>query len=241
MDRVIDYKYGTGTLTEVRKGRPDKKEIDGMDIYNFFNVQREAIIILPRVAGIYQTFDVVFSEPICEQAKQFFEKLVKGSYAAHELKSKVMLESLFGIDRAAPDLIHVVYDYRLMPEQVVREFLGDGLGRIALSDWRKLPDFREKSTEQFPLYFEQVIHTEEEVDEDNFETVLKQKKEEARRASLTLSEQLKKYGLTRDEYAFLKGIEIIRDFEKDRKIISGKALIPEILPFFLSRLIQGRD
>lgn len=203
MEKVTEYRYGVGSLEEVRDGSVKKRNFSLSKIKRYFARQgKKKGIILPEVVGIYQEFSLVSQREFEKRAMPLLRYFVRHDTDILEEAAKFSLESRTGLeDRVNPYLISVCYNPNVVPEVVIRDFLRDFFGRVLIRDCREIPNFYDKGTEELEIALEDMIRTKDD----------EERKKNAERTGEKLDAQLKNYGLTRDEYAFLKILQNVRN------------------------------
>ncbi|MDO8622875.1 MAG: hypothetical protein Q7R52_01410 [archaeon] len=205
MDTITKYQYAYGGIEDMRK-----KDMESMDILDSpRDVQIHAImeeasrgssLIIPKFLGIYQ-----MSEPMMQTLEETeHEEEIKN----YHIQLKKMLDEagqhILGMsgrrDRFNSELIHVCYDPSFYTRGLVSDLLGEGHGRIGISPYNGCPNFGDKNTVISEVYIRRLKDISIEVDEEERRQELAKIAGEGHQELLN---QMQRFGLTRDEYAFL--------------------------------------
>lgn len=188
-------------MNDLKRGRFDnltkvtsQKELDALVS------QDKGGIIIPAFFGVYQESELKPDSAaerqylqMAEFAKRFKEDLLDNPVAA-------MLHETGEEDSCHPKLIHIGYTSAIENASLIREFFGPGMKRISISPYKNLPDFSTKDTFtlwQYTLRVNEALHNSPEKEEI---------KSLAKEVYHFLESQLKTFGLTRVEYAFMNGM-----------------------------------
>lgn len=221
MDKITNFKYSYGRLNEIKEGNLPRMELSSEMIGHFFREQPKSVIMVPELIGIYQIsslkFDGEFENECGNVEKEIFKKL--SEYNQETFKE--LLRTVFGKkDSSHSELIGIIYDSMTMPGEIARAAFNDELGRIRFFDFRNTPHFYDKNTAQLSFFMDKFAKQKRSMGE-----VLEEDKKAAEDACIRLNNQMIKYGLTREEYAFFEIMDNMKKGEqKASKIIITKSL-----------------
>jgi len=212
MDKVVKYKFAMGRLNEIKNKKLKVSEINGNyldELKKFFRIRKSGVIV-PKFAGIYQTEELVLNNQEERKYKESIEKSTRFLKEQIDFFGRNLIENYVEErDNLYPDLISVCYNGELFNVGMVRKYFEDDLGRVRFLAWQEVPNFYHKDTNLIGAFLE---------------TIKKLKSFRERKklvSSFTyefineLSEQRVKYGLTTEEFAFLK----LMESNKPKKII----------------------
>lgn len=230
MDTIAKFGYAFGRVCELKEGRFDDEELK--ESLEDLELETEGIIIIPQFVGVYQTYEI---KPDSDEEGENIEILKKrAGYIYQFLNSmaKMAIELTGKRERFNPNLIHIGFNPEIYNRGLVRECLGQGSDRISISPYQSIPNFNKKSICEKDFFLRRMNELGEPDEEKLGELA------EISRASYeVLQGQLLEFGLTREEYTFLKLLEKFREPQnKEKKIIEADS---SIFPF-LSNL-PGED
>lgn len=195
---ITKYSYSTGTLEEIKKGKISRIQI-GMETPNYSEVlfRKEGQILIPRVAGVYQERELTIETAQEREERKYVEAKMR------ELDNK-MLSKMKGItDKIHPNLIHIGYDPHIWTRKNLEMVLNDTLNRIALSPVISMPNFFEKDIAAFDEIYDEEIRVVGEDPSKVSEEEYKKMAEKLTPKIEKLFEQLKQFGLTREEWCYI--------------------------------------
>ena len=192
MDWVTTYVYSLGERDELINGdlpieSSPKKIVD--------TLKRERGVITPRFIGIYQGRQPVrLSEE--DSARATLENMMR--YGMLQMTSATVLELKGLHDSLHPQLVCIGYGPRWEP-YLVRQVMGDTLGRVAFYPAEALPNFGEKQANTtICLAIEKIKELEAQGNSaEKIRQILKPEIE-------FLKEQEQTYGFTREERTFIE-------------------------------------
>jgi len=138
MEKHITYRYGVGGLEEIKTQAESLSLMETLDeVEQKFQRAENSAIIIPRVVGVYQLFDVgdeKHEDKYSEEFREFVREVCNqtGNIAQHIIEER-------GI---SPWLIHVGYDTRSMSASILRKYFDNK--RLVYSPWMEMPNFKEK-------------------------------------------------------------------------------------------------
>ncbi len=223
MDKIRVFRYAYGGIEDLRRGEFDSMQVaDSLSAIRYDSSKK--IVVVPRFIGVYQQEELKSDSLQEKDEEEENKKVTERVRELLESLSKMALESDGIEERFHPDLMHLGYDGKLYNERIVREIFGSGLERIAVSSIEELPDFGAKSNEDYEFYCK-IKELPYEADEmKRADTIRKIASE----SYDVVTAQLREFGLTREEYAFLNILKRLKDIQKEKKIID----CPDCLRFF---------
>jgi hypothetical protein len=195
----------------------------------------EKKIIIPKVIGVYQKEGIIIKKS--EGIEEAEEEIGKKIFASSNLSLARMLLDIE--DDADSSLISVIYDVKLIPEiSIIRQYLEDRTGRIALNSFDNLPDFSMKNTATIPMIKDILTecYRRSRADGSTAEFVSRMG-EHSKDLSARLRSQMKTYGLTKDEYTYLELVE----FDSKKKKSGNKIYKPGSFLSELINLLSNKD
>jgi hypothetical protein len=232
MDLKARYEFAYGHSRELSGGELDKMQ-NAERFEELMFPKEESKIIQPKFIGVYQFRDVVLHGDEEREHKDEIEKESKSlEKLAHSIADTALFANKGFHDNLNPRLIHIGFDDNIWSPELVRQAIEDKLGRIAISTYTGMPDFYEKNTSAGALINEKGIEL-----LNDLEDV----KEMARRLKSQLDDyenEMKPYGLTRDEYAFL---QIMRKLGKSNSDVISESKLINIYSDAMKRMKDGND
>ncbi len=227
MDEIIKYRYAHGRIDDLKKGRFDNlTEISSQEGLDALVSQNKSRIIIPTFIGVYQESELKPDSALERQYLQMAE-LAKG-FKEDLLDNHViaMLHETGEEDSCHQRLIHIGYTSAIENAPLVREFFGSGMKRIGVSPCQNLPDFSLKDTIAIEQYMQRINATlENDVEKDEIKALAKE-------AYNFLEAQLRTFGLTRVEYAFMNGMwQTANPLPEKRRIITDVDGINPLIEF----------
>jgi hypothetical protein len=213
--------YALGGIESIRKGDFDSMQAaDSLDKLDLVSHER---IIIPRFVGIYQDWKVKADTREERENKEEIEGRIKELEFLVERLAKLALEKRGERERFNAKLIHVGYEPEIYDEKLTRQLLGQGSKRLGVSAYRDLPDFAHKDTVLAEMFIEHLAELRMNTDfaETDDEEKVSQVAKIAGESYETLQEQLQKFGLTREEFAFLHALNMLRNPPQKRRIDTG--------------------
>lgn len=212
MDEIVYFTYAIGGIEDLRKGDLDIMESSlSIDELNLASPHQN--IIIPKFIGVYQDLEIKLETDEEILYKEDIEREDKLLGSISNLLTKIIVEQK-GIEESfSPRLIHIGYDPDIYKNDLVRELLGKGTERLAISPYNKIPNFSEKNTAELSVYLNQIGEMQMAREEGISELI-----RVASEGCLTLQEQLKSFGLTREEFAFLGILDTLRNPPKKSRL-----------------------
>lgn len=227
MDRITYFEYAYGSIEDLRKG--DLEQIKPSSCIDRLDISNKGVIIIPRFIGVYQREEIKPDNQEEREELKGKRELMRKIEGVMNLVSRLCLEEEGKEESFHSDLIHIIYDSRVYNAKLVRELLGRSSGRIGVSSYNDMPDFNAKEiTEMLDRlrkiadgihYGIKTILMQE--DREEFAELLRN---DAQDGYSFLDSQLRNYGLTRVEYAFLLMMRKLKARE-ERKIETDPFLI----------------
>lgn len=201
MDKIVKYNYAYGGMEDLRKGIFENMHVSS-SLHRLKIDSGNRGVVIPNFVGVYQEADAIPEHPDEKMYGEFIKKEFKRLDFLINRVAKEILERRGREERFNANLIHIGYDPDLYDEKLVRELFINPSPRIVISSYRELPYFGRKDTSGIEMVGEKL--------RELFETV--EEREEGVPILRTISEEAcsifnregKKYGLTRQEYAFLQ-------------------------------------
>ncbi|GEM_PF-6319107 len=200
MDRIVTYSYALGTGEQLRSGYLERIRTDLSRLIEILSKPREGLVV-PEFIGVYQECEIMahtnHQEELTalESAREKFESLKE----TMDILANESIASRFGIkDNTHPDLIFVAYNSEIWTPSLVRESLANKINRVVIAPYTELPNFYGKDTQIVQSIFDkgQVVFEREKDPRKSFEAIGPELK--------SFEEQITLYGMTRQEYVFLK-------------------------------------
>ncbi len=226
MDRVTYYKYAYGGIEDIRKGNFDSMQ-NASSLRKLKLDSLERGIVIPRFVGVYQDWR---AKPDTGEERDFrreYEEDLKGIESKLDYLIKIALEMRGEQERFNPKRIHIGYDPAIYRDRkLVRELLGGGSERLGISSYENLPDFAGKETVLDQIYMEQLGDVPLDLDkEEGVSRIVKIASE----GYSGLQQQLERFGLTRDEFAFLHMFNRLRHPPEKKTLDTNSPIIRFIL------------
>ncbi len=195
MDNISRYKYAYGGMNDLLKGRFEKlKTANSLDKLTLINYRSS--ILVPQFIGVYQESEL---KPDTLEERENIGAASMGKKMAENVVDRVAqarLSQKGKADRSTPNLIHIGYNSEIYNGRLARELFGEGLERVKFSSYDRLPNFSAKDRVEILEYVKKMAEKIEIEDEEGVEKL-------SREAYNFIDEQLRIFGLTRTEYAFL--------------------------------------
>ena len=196
---ITTYFYSAGTVDEIKKGDSKRIQItkEIPDYTKSLN-KNGNLIIVPKVVGIYQEREPAKETAYIRKERRRIEK------KRDEVIEKRLSERWGIIDNLHPYLIYVGYEPNVFTRDSLKGLLNDEMDRVGLSSISSMPNFFEK--DQITLC--NILVEEGEMYSDDVSKVSAEERVRVRRKFIPqiekLSKQLKPFGLTRNEFYFIK-------------------------------------
>ena len=229
MECTDEFKYGKGTLEELRAGSVERYDFDRQEVRAIFDMENleGRLVITPWAVGVYQAH--IHKPDSYDKIEEMertdgFRKMFLG------LRSSIINMGIKAItgkeDGIHEELIHVIYDPNVFTnERVLREYLRDDVGRVGLSSCKSIPNFDDK------CFYDLIKNGTETISKLESQKVsLEEGKPVLDKLQKEIEGQRDSYGLTQIEYAFLATLKFIDNGSQ------GKIIIPGDLPPFLRDL-----
>ncbi len=205
MDKIHYFKYAFGGIEDITEGNFDRMDVACS--LNDLNLDSDSRgIIIPRFVGVYQDWRIKPDTREEENNKRIYEEIVRGLEFLREQLAKGTLENEGIKERVYPKLIHIGYDPRFYNEGLVREFFGRPR-RLEFSPYQDLPEFYHKDLVIIDIFIKELEDILREG--NNGDGRVTRIEEIAKESYDGLKEQLRRFGLTREEFIFL---HIFEDF-----------------------------
>src|SRR3989344_7980263 len=132
----LDFEYGIGTPEELRQRKLQFTTNDPSILAK--ELEAKGKIIVPRFIGVYQDMTIPEDAEIDPDLVEYMSSSLR--------KCVDLLLSKSGKkDNLHGSLFHVSYNPNIWNQELVREAMGDNLGRIAYSTIDSIPDFNKKN------------------------------------------------------------------------------------------------
>jgi len=206
MDTITYFIHYLGGINDIGEGNfENMQSINSLEEIKTAEILNEAsnpskIIMIPHFIGIYQDFKVKADTAQEAEHIEDFESIVKQTEKQINEVLKASNEFMGRKERFAPGLMHICYNQNIYDERLVRDLIGEGSERLGFSPYSVYPNFRDKNTALGMMYIEKLNKAFEEL---KGEAMVPHIIKIAEKAYDDMRGQLIKFGLTREEAAFL--------------------------------------
>lgn len=206
MDTITYFIHYLGRINDIEEGNfENMQSINSLEEIKTAEILNDALnpsksIMIPHFIGVYQDLKVkadTFQE--AEHIKDI-ERGVKNIEKQINEIIKASNEFMGRKERFTPSLMHICYDQNIYNKRLVRDIFGEGSERLGFSPYSAYPNFRDKNTALGIIYIEKLNKSFEEL---KGESMIPHIIKIAEKAYDDMRGQLIKFGLTREESAFL--------------------------------------
>ena len=214
MDTVTKYRYACGTSDQLAEG--DLDNLSTSDSIEDLDMSESGLIVVPKFVGVYQTKELQYKTQLERENKEDLDKFFNVLSSSYDEKNRDAMK-LFGItEQIDPRLIHVGFDQDVYDRGLVCLTFKGRSHRLAFSPCNNMPNFPEKHTELLGIYVQQM--TDELKNDDTSKEKLIA---DCKRAYGDLNQMLRTYGLTREEYGYMRVFDKLSTELHGIKIMTG--------------------